>query len=71
MLYGSYTLTKLDNNSWVGSGNFRINATGNAFCGGKSPILATELETIRITTVLGVTNLSPGGIIGITYGGPL
>lgn len=71
VLYGSYTLTKLDNNSWVGSGNFRINATGNAFCGGQSPILATEIQTIRITTVLGVTNLAPGGIIGITYGGPL
>ena len=71
VLYGSYTLTKIDNNRWIGSGNFRINSTGNAFCAGQSPILATELETIRITTVLGVTNLAPGGIIGITYGGPL
>ena len=71
VLYGSYTLTKLDNNRWVGSGTHQINSTGHTFSSGQTPILATELEKIRITTLTAATNLTPGGIIGVTYGGPL
>jgi hypothetical protein len=64
--YGSYILSRLDGNTWVGQGNIHdSNYTLGAQCAGAKTLSAT-LDRVRITTVNG-TDAFDAGTINILY----
>ena len=65
--YGSYILSRLDGNTWVGQGNIHESTayTLGAQCAGAKTLSAT-LDRVRITTVNG-TDAFDAGSINIMY----
>jgi hypothetical protein len=64
--YGSYIISRLDGNTWVGQGNIHdSNYTLGAQCAGAKTLSAT-LDRVRVTTVNG-TDTFDAGSINILY----
>jgi hypothetical protein len=62
---GTYTLSLMGSNTWIGQGGFIVSATINNFASG-NVTLSGSLDRVRITTVNG-TDTFDAGTINISY----